>query len=144
MDKQEQLFKEYLSRNRLSLTEPRRVILRTFLSSDSHLSAEEIYDTVMDSGNGISVGIATVWRTMRLIKQAGLAEEHYFGDGVVRYEKRSPKRHGHLVCADCGKVIEFDETGPGAMLRKIAAKHNFDLDSFEISVFGRCRGCSSL
>jgi len=137
----EKKFEEYLSRNGLRMTEQRRAILEAFYQSDRHLSAEEIYDLVRGSRSG--VGIATVWRNMKLMRKAGIAEEHHFLDGRVRYEKKSPVDHGHMICTVCGRPVEFGAEKIIADLRRIAGVNSFEVADFKISIFGTCFLCQS-
>ena len=141
MSQAEKKFVEYLSRNGLRMTEQRRAIFEAFYQSDRHLSAEEIYDLVRDSRSG--VGIATVWRNMKLMREAGIAEEHHFRDGRVRYEKKSPVDHGHMICTICGRPVEFGAEKIISDLRRIAGINSFEVADFKISIFGTCFLCQA-
>lgn len=140
MDRTEQIFRDYLSRKGLQLTKERRAVFLAFLTFNGHASAEEIYDIVRQAG--IKVGIAAVWRTMRLILKAGLAEEHYFGKSAIRYEqKKEPESHGHIVCHNCGRAEEFDLTEILPVINRIGSRHRHEVDGYELSIFGTCRSC---
>jgi len=139
MKSAEATFIEFLSRNGLRMTGQRRAILDAFHRSQRHLSVEEIYDIVRQSGAG--VGIATVWRNMKLILAAGLAEEHHFLDGRIRYEQRAPRAHGHMVCTSCGRPVEFDLGQVSPFLRQVAKANSFAVEDVKISLFGKCFLC---
>jgi Fur family ferric uptake transcriptional regulator len=139
MQKEEQIFADFLSRNGLRVTEQRLAIFRAFYTSDRHLSAEEIYDIVKRSKTG--VGIATVWRNMKLIREAGLADEHQFRDGRIRYEKRTPKDHGHMICIVCNRPVEFDTKEIVPILKTVSEANGFAIDEVKITIFGKCFLC---
>jgi Fur family ferric uptake transcriptional regulator len=139
MSEFEKIFDEYLSGQGMTATMQQRLISRAFFSSGDSISAENLYDMVhQDAPN---IGIATVWRTMRLLQHAGLAEEQYFAAEGVRYEKRRPRLNGRLICAKCGRPIEFETAQVMPQLRTIAQKNRFDIEGFDVSVFGVCAKC---
>jgi Fur family ferric uptake transcriptional regulator len=140
MSREMEIFVKYLNAKGLKATERRRAVFNAFQSFDGHVSAEELFEAVRDSG--IKIGIASVWRTLRLIQKAGLAEEHYFGKSGIRYEKRKASdSHGHIVCNDCGRVEEFDLTRFLPLIDDITKSKGFNYDGFEISLTGTCRSC---
>lgn len=139
MNEFEKIFDEFLSGQGMTATIQQRLITRAFFNSGDPITAENIYDIVhQDAPN---IGIATVWRTMRLLQRAGLAEEQYFAAEGVRYEKRTPRTHGRLICAKCGRPIEFETAQVLPQLRTIAQKNRFDIEGFDVSVFGVCAAC---
>lgn len=138
-DRAEQIFAGYLSRNGLRMTNRRRLIFGAFYRRPGHVSAEDIYNDVSRSEKGI--GIATVWRTMRHLQKAGLADEVFFRDGVARYEKRKHDFHGHLICSRCGEPFEFSTIDIIPQLREVAQARGFKADDFKISISGLCSGC---
>lgn len=139
MSEPEKIFSNYLERNGLKLTEKRWAILRAFDDSTGHVSAEEIYNRVRNSG--VKIGIAAVWRTMRLIQKAGLADEHFFGKAGIRYEKRASGRHAHMVCTGCGSACDFDLGEILPVLKQHSRRFGFHMGSCELSLFGLCQSC---
>ncbi|MFQ6111757.1 MAG: Fur family transcriptional regulator, partial [Nitrospinota bacterium] len=100
--REREILEHYIAENKLKLTRQRRLILDTFLEIESHLSAEELYRHLQ--GKDKSIGLATVYRTLKLLSQAGLAAERRFGDGQTRYEHvYAHEHHDHLVCERCGE-----------------------------------------
>jgi len=88
------------------------------------------------------IGLATVYRAMKIICNAGLAREVYFGDGVRRFEHEyGHKHHDHLVCTQCGRVIEVLSPEIEKMQEKLAKKHNFTPSSHKMKIFGTCGKC---
>jgi Fur family ferric uptake transcriptional regulator len=139
MDQAEDVFANYLHTNGLRMTGQRRAIFRAFYQANRHLTAEEIYNLTRSVYR--NVGMATVWRNMKLIKEAGLAEEHRFGDGLVRYERRSPESHGHMVCTECGRPVEFDTTKIMSFLDEVADVNYFQVNDYRVEIYGRCFLC---
>ena len=118
----------YMQANRLKSTEQRQAILDTFLEADGHLSLDELLARVQVRKPG--VGYATVYRTMKLFTDAGVAQERRFGDGQARFEpaELDDEHHDHLICDLCGHIFEFeDEESPFTELmlkRKREPKEN--------------------
>ena len=100
-----QLLARYLEQHNLKHTRQRELILDAFLSTREHVTSEELYQLVREQNPNI--GYTTVYRTMKLLAEAGLAQERHFDDGVTRYEMEH-EHHDHLVCLRCGRIIEFE------------------------------------
>lgn len=122
------------------LTPQRLMIVSAIENSDAHISAEEIYAQVV--AKYPHVNISTVYRTLELLKQLGLVTETDFGEGRVRYHPVGKGHHHHLVCTECGTVIDLDESIlsdlKGALLREC----QFSADLRHLAIFGRCVKCS--
>ena len=95
----------YLEEHSLKHTKQREAILEVFLEATGHITSDELYTSVRDLHPNI--GYTTVYRTMKLLCEAGLASERHFDDGITRYEI-AHEHHDHLVCVKCGKIIEFE------------------------------------
>jgi Fur family ferric uptake transcriptional regulator len=122
------------------MTPQRSLILEQLLKCDGHVSAEELYDCVRNSSPG--VGQATVYRTIKLFSDAGLAREVHFGDGVIRYEARHGHgHHDHLVCELCRKEIEFLDPAIEKLQEEQAQQHGFSLTGHRMILFGICPDC---
>ena len=133
-------FLEYLSKHNLKATRQREIILDEFLSSPSHLSAEELYLRLRC--NNPNIGYATVYRTMKLLAESGIASERHFGDRQTRYEPNiSEEHHYHLICNTCGKIIEFEDSQIEALFMKTANMHNFTLSHQRLELYGLCPDC---
>jgi len=103
--KELEVLEDYIVQNKLKITRQRRTVLNAFLKSEKHVSAEELYNQV--SITDPKVGLATVYRTLALLTQSGLASELDFGDGQKRYEhKYMHGHHDHMICTECGKKPE--------------------------------------
>jgi Fur family transcriptional regulator, ferric uptake regulator len=131
---------EYLSGQGLKSTRQRDVVLNAFVSAGRHLSAEELYLLVKKSNPGI--GYATVYRTLKLLAGAGLADERRFEDGFTRYEYNSSDgHHDHLICTRCGRIIEFENERIEQLQQDVARKNRFKVQSHKLELYGLCSDC---
>lgn len=126
----------------LRRTAQRDLILEVFLKTEEHLSSEDLYDLVKREDS--SVGQTTVYRTLKLLTEAGLAREVRFGDGRTHYEHHyNHEHHDHMVCTECGKIIEFFSPELEAMQDEIAAKYNFVITQHSLRLLGLCEDCKA-
>jgi Fur family ferric uptake transcriptional regulator len=133
-------FEVFLAARGLRLTAQRRSIAEVFLSGKGHPSAEEIYRQARRENPRI--GSATVYRTLKLLKEAGLATGMSLGDGFSRYEAPSHRgHHDHLICRDCGKIVEFENSRIEELQRQVAKKHGFTVTDHKMELYGICGGC---
>ena len=123
-DKVMDLFVGYLREKVLQITKQREEIFRCFLSTDTHLSVEELYSLVRKKDP--KVGQTTVFRTLKLLCEADIAKEVDFGGRVQRYEvKYGHKHHDHLVCTKCGEFIEAVDERIEELQDKLCKKFGF-------------------
>lgn len=140
MEKEAEILKKHIQVHQLKLTRQRQVILDTFLSLPRHVSAEELYAASTKINN--SIGLATVYRTLHLLCQAGIVQEREFGDGQARYEIVSNhKHHDHLVCLQCGKIIEFENMDIENLQEQVAREHSFMIQRHKLELYGYCKEC---
>ena len=133
-------FAAYFADKGLKLTSQREQILRAFLNQGGHISAEELYDEVKKDNPGI--GQATVYRTLKLLAEAGVANEVSFGDGISRYEyRKEDEHHDHLICTKCSRQVEFHDPDIEDLQEKQAARNGFTLQSHRMVLYGICRDC---
>jgi Fur family ferric uptake transcriptional regulator len=131
---------EYLAGQGLKSTHQRDDILDVFVSVGRHVSAEELYLLVRKSHPRI--GFATVYRTLKLLAHAGLAEERRFEDGFTRYEYRATDgHHDHLICTKCGRIIEFENERIEQLQQDVARKNRFQVQSHKLELYGLCSDC---
>ncbi|MGC9384898.1 MAG: Fur family transcriptional regulator [Kosmotogaceae bacterium] len=139
--KQDILRNELRSRKR-RMTAQRELILRVFLETeDDHLSAEEVYRKILDKRLRISK--ATVYRTVDLLAEVGLLRKIAFRDGVVRYEvvEKDKHQHHHLICNNCGKVVEFPYDLLDELEHIAEKKTGFEIDDHQVKFYGLCPEC---
>ena len=128
----------YLEENHLKHTAQRDAILDVFLTATGHITGDEIYTRVRKEHPNI--GYTTVYRTMKLLCDAGLASERHFDDGMTRYEI-AHEHHDHLVCVRCGKIIEFECELIESTQNEIAALHDFRVLRHRHELYGHCSDC---
>ena len=122
------------------LTPQRMMILSAIEGGDGHISAEEIYAQV--AAKYPHVNISTVYRTLELLKRLGLVTETDLGDGRLRYHPAEKGHHHHLVCTECGVVIDLDESVLARLEDVLLHRYNFSADLKHMAIFGRCANCS--
>lgn len=135
-----QTFEAYLRRRNLSLTRQREQILRVFLDSEGHRSADEIAALVRAANPGI--GLSTIYRTLKLLVECGLADEHRFGTDATLYEP-SQGHHEHMICLACQQILEFEDDELEALKERIAASHGFRMLRHSLQVYGVCAACQA-
>lgn len=134
------IFKEFIARKGLKTTQQRDIILDEFLKSGGHLSTEELYLRIRRKHPNI--GYATVYRTLKLFAECGIAEERHFGDGQARYESTSgEEHHDHLICTACGAILEFEDPGIEALQQQVASANGFRIERHRLEIYGLCRDC---
>jgi Fur family ferric uptake transcriptional regulator len=136
---------EKLRAKEYKLTPKREHILRVLLEhKDQHLSAEEVYNLVKERVP--DVGLATVYRTLDLFWEFDIIHGTDFGDGRKRYEFGSAAerhRHHHLICTECGDIIEVAEDLLEELEDRVSKKYKFEISDHELKIFGRCAECVS-
>ncbi len=136
----EQFF-AYLAREKLKFTSQRALIFDVFWNVKDHISPEELYGHVKEKD--ASVGQATVYRTLKLLSDSGIAREVDFGDGVTRYEPYfGMGHHDHLICKKCGKSVEVVDERIEKLQEELAESHGFALSGHSMYLYGQCRDCS--
>jgi Fur family ferric uptake transcriptional regulator len=131
-----------MAKRGLRSTDQRRLIVETFFLAPNHISIEELLAQVRQQDP--RVGYATVYRTLKLLTECGVAFERKFGDGLTRYELADEaSHHDHLICVECAKIIEFEEPKIEALEEAIAARYGFSLKSHKHEMYGTCAECQA-
>src|SRR5256712_13868780 len=143
MTEEREVFYKHIQKKGLKRTAQRGLILDVFLRTEGHMSGEDLYRLVSEKDPG--VGQTTVYRTLRLLTDAGLAREVRFGDGRAHYEHNyKHQHHDHMICSECGRIIEFYSPQLEAIQDAMAAKHKFELTSHLLRMIGICGDCRRL
>lgn len=138
--KEKQIFLEHIQKRGLRRTAQRDLILDIFLKTEEHLSSEDLYWLIQKEDE--SIGHTTVYRTLKLLTDAGLAREVRFGDGKTYYEHHyDHEHHDHIICTECGKVVEFFSPEIEALQDEMAAKFGFKLTHHSLRILGLCEDC---
>ncbi len=134
------IIERFMKEKGLKSTRQRHLILETFFQLDGHFSVEQLWARVREHDRRVSV--ATVYRTMKLLGESGLAHAQNFGDGQTRYEPAvGREHHDHLICTRCGTIIEFENDRIEQLQDLVAKKHGFRVNSHKMELYGLCRNC---
>jgi Fur family ferric uptake transcriptional regulator len=138
--KETEIFQDYIRNKGLRHSDQRMQILDVFLKTERHLTAEELHRLVQKKHS--SVGAATVYRTMKLLRESGLCRELRLDDGSTRYEHLyDHEHHDHLVCTSCGALVEVLDPEIEKRQEKLARAHGFRIMSHKLELYGVCRKC---
>lgn len=124
------------------ITEPREIIIDYLTSNGEAATADEIVEDLQDSGHDIDR--SSIYRTINLFTDLGIVDNVLFRDGVKRVELASEfggSHHHHLICEDCGEVIEFEECGIDNLQRIAEIKHEFTVQNHHMEFYGLCNEC---
>ena len=137
---EQEVLENYITQHNLKITKQRRAVLEAFLGIEDHISAEDLYKIV--SVKEPKIGLATVYRTLSLLTESGLAAELDFGEGQKRYEhKYLHSHHDHMICTQCGKILEFQNPMIEKLQEDVAREHRFEMTSHKLDLFGLCSDC---
>lgn len=121
------------------LTKQRQAVLRVIREADEHLTANEVFENSRQLLPGIS--FATVYNSLRYLRQEGLIGEVRFGTDATRYD-RNLTRHDHALCNKCGKLVDLEMTIPVALIEEAASLSKFAAESVELTLRGLCPECN--
>ncbi len=132
------LLNKHLKEKGLKSTRQRDLIVSEFFKRHQHLTVEELLERVRKIDQGI--GYATVYRTLRLLTECGLAFKREFG-GSARFEHSTEHHHDHLICLDCGKIVEFENDRIEKLQAEVCQKNRFKLVNHKMELYGYCEKC---
>ncbi len=134
-------FQEHIRSAGLRWTAQRELILEVFMRTSDHVSSEDLYWLVQKEDP--NVGQTTVYRTLKLFTDAGLAREVRLGDGRTYYEHHSDQEHhDHMICTECGEVIEFFCEEIENLQEEMAKQFEFTPTHHSMRILGLCKVCS--
>jgi Fur family transcriptional regulator, ferric uptake regulator len=126
----------------LKATFPRLKILDIFRKAEQrHLSAEDVYRALI--AENVEIGLATVYRVLTQFEQAGILARSQFDSGKAVFELNDGDHHDHLICTNCGRVVEFNDIEIEKRQHKIAKDNGFLLESHAMVLYGTCSDCST-
>jgi Fur family ferric uptake transcriptional regulator len=134
----------YMAKKGLRSTAQRRLIVDTFFEGSPHMTIEDLLNEVRSRDRGI--GYATVYRTLKLLAESGVASERRFDDGLSRYElaDEANTHHDHLICTSCGKIVEFEEPRIEILQDEVAERYGFEIASHKHEMYGTCAECRAV
>ncbi len=136
----QQILHRHLKRVGLKHTAQRDTILRTFLETREHLSTNELHRLVQKKD--ARIGFTTVYRTLKLLSECGLASEVAFHDGIARYEHQYNRRsHHHMVCTGCGSSVEFFSPEVDGLEQEIGNRYRYATTRHTFQIYGVCEDC---
>ena len=139
---EKEIFLEHIQKEGLRRTAQRDLILEIFLRTEEHLTSEDLYWLVQKQDP--AVGHTTVYRTLKLLTDAGLAREVRFGDNKTYYEHHfNHEHHDHMICTECGRVIEFVSPQIETLQDQMADKFGFRLSHHSLRMWGTCAECQA-
>ena len=133
--------KRILKEKQLKFTRQRELVLKALYENEGHFSPEEIQRLIQAASPEIRVGIATVYRTLGLLEEEGLAESISFGKAGKRYEIGMKKHHDHLICTRCGRIIEFVDEVIEERQEAVGRKFDFTITDHTMKILGICKEC---
>jgi Fur family ferric uptake transcriptional regulator len=134
-----EILRQHLTANGLRHTQQREVVLAEFLRRHQHFTIEDLWKKVRKVDP--SIGYATVYRTLRLFTECGIASKHDFGEGSARFETESDQHHDHMICTKCGSIIEFENKAIEDLQKKVCNQYHFKLASHRMELYGICTNC---
>ena len=139
-------FKEMLKEKGLKVTNQRLLVLEVLADHrDKHMTAEDIYELVKEDDP--EIGLATIYRTVQLLREMQLVDRINLDDGCLRYEisdlfdGESKHHHHHLICKTCGKVVPFEEDLLDELERLVEQETGFHVSDHELKFYGQCEEC---
>lgn len=133
----ESALEAYLARTGLRVTRQRRAIAEAFFAHPGHPNIDELYATIR--AQHPHIGQATVYRTLKLLVDSGLAEPSSFGDGTTRYEAaHAGDHHDHLICVDCNYILEFRDDEIERRQVALAERNHFAVTDHKMVIYGKC------
>ncbi|MEW5852978.1 MAG: transcriptional repressor [Myxococcota bacterium] len=139
-EERKQILTRYMTQRGLKSTAQRDIIIDTFFNAKDHLAVGDLHREVQKQNPRI--GYATVYRTLKMLKECGLAAERHFGDGQTRYEPNElDNHHDHLICRVCGLIVEFENEEIERLQKVVASSYGFVVDTHRHELYGLCSKC---
>ncbi|MEO0092092.1 MAG: Fur family transcriptional regulator [candidate division WOR-3 bacterium] len=132
-------FNDFCSRKGLNKSKPRDSVVNAFLQTEHHISSYELYNVLLKQGN--KIGYSTVYRTLKLLTEAGIARAIELGCETHFEHDYKHKHHDHFVCNQCGAIIEFSSPTIERIQDQIARKFNFVSEHHSLIIYGLCQQC---
>ena len=134
-------FKNILKQNQLKFTSQREIILYTLYNNDQHFTSEDLYMLIKQEYPELSIGIATVYRTLSLLEENAIVSSISLGVQGKKYEIANKPHHDHIICESCNKIVEFENEEIEALQHNIAKVNGFQLTNHLMQLYGICEEC---
>ena len=137
-EKAAEVFRTFLKRGKNRITPERFEVLDAALEHHGHFGADDLYVQLKNSKSKVSR--ATVYNTLELLALCDLISKRNFGDNLNRYESNYKRQtHDHLICVECGKIVEFSDARVSDIPKEISEKLGFEMNSYSFNIFARCK-----
>ncbi len=134
-------FKIILKQNNLKFTKQREIILQALYNNDDHFSPEDLYILIKKKHPKLNIGIATIYRTLNLLENSDIVTSISFGAAGKKFELGNKPHHDHIICKNCGLIVEFEDKSIELKQEKIAKSHGFKLTGHIMQLYGLCKNC---
>lgn len=132
-----EIFRNFLKSGKNRITPERFEVMDAALDYEGHFGADDLYILMKNSDSTVSR--ATVYKTLELLVQCDLLSKRHFGENLTRYESSfKRKSHDHLICVDCGRIVEFTDSRLVGLPDKISKELGFEFESYSFNIFARC------
>lgn len=132
-----EIFRKFLKSGKNRITPERFEVMDAALDHDGHFGADDLYILMKNSNSRVSR--ATVYKTLELLAQCNLLSKRHFGENMTRYESSFKRQtHDHLICVDCGRIVEFSDSRIENLPDKISSELGFEIESYSFNIFARC------
>lgn len=132
-------YAKYLKEKGLKSTRQRDVIVEEFFRKHDHLTVDQLWHQARERDP--KIGYATVYRTLKLLTESGLAYKREFGGGQARFEHITDHHHDHLICLSCGNIIEFENDEIEHLQDRVCKRHRFKMINHKMELYGYCEHC---
>ena len=136
-------FKDLLKNNNLKFTKQREVVLKTLYEKDNHFTPEDLHNVLRSTYPELNIGIATVYRTLNLLEESLMVTSLSFGVAGKKFELANKPHHDHMICKNCGLIIEFQNEKIEQLQLEIAKKNHFKITSHLMQLRGLCTTCDT-
>ncbi len=136
-------FKQLLKGSGFKFTKQRELVLKVLYENEGHFTPEDLYNLIKSKHPDINLGIATVYRTLTLLEESGIVNSISFGSKGKKYEMGLKEHHDHLICIECGRLIEFQDETIEKLQEEIAQKFNFKMTDHIMNITGICEACQT-
>lgn len=136
-------FKNILKQNQLKFTSQRELILYTLYNNTQHFTSEDLYMLIKQDYPELSIGIATVYRTLALLEENNIVSSISLGVQGKKYEIANKPHHDHIICEKCNKIVEFENDEIEELQHAIAKENGFELTNHLMQLYGVCTACQT-
>ncbi len=136
-------FKKLLKKNALKFTQQRELVFKTLYDNEGHFTPEDLSILIKEQHPDLTISIPTIYRTLSLLEESNIVNSLSFGAKGKKYEFGLKEHHDHLICIQCGKLIEFQDDIIEKRQEEIARKFNFKMTDHTMNITGVCDVCQA-